>query len=325
MRLISLLAAGLLAACQATTAASPQAQIEPPFYTLVDLTDDYVAFYDRTQGMDTAARVAAFREEFNAKMPGFYDPARFDNITPAQYDERVARSFTAFPDIRERYLATASSFEASMAPARASFRVAFPDVQPVGDIYFVHSLGEMDGGTRDINGHTYLVFGADVMARVYEPGGTTPFFHHELFHFYHQAYFTGCEVFWCALWSEGLATYVSEQLNPGADDRSILLTSPRPIRPEVDANLTYAVCEARKRLDSDSMDDYRPFFFGGYHLDNLPPRAGYYIGYLVAKEAGRTRTVQQLAHLSAAEARPIVEAALSSLAQCPSTSAPAAN
>jgi hypothetical protein len=314
MRLTFLIAACALTGCQTTAPAAPVA--EAPFYTLVDLTDDYVAFYDRTQGMESAARAAAFREEFNAKMPGFYDPARFDS-TVAQYDQRVARSFEAFPALRERFIATTSGFETSMAPARTSFRAAFPDVQRVGDIYFVHSLGEMDGGTREINGQTYLVFGADVMSRIYEPGGTTPFFHHELFHFYHKSFFNGCHVFWCALWTEGLATYVSEQLNPGTDDHSMLLTVPRPIRPEVDANLQYAICETRARLQSESMDDYRPFFLGSSNLEGLPPRAGYYIGYLVAKEAGRTRTVQELAHLNAEDARPVVEAAIAALADCP--------
>lgn len=130
MRLASLLAATLLAACQ--TAAVQAPATEAPFYTLVDLTDDYVAFYDRTQGMETAARVAAFREEFNAKMPGFYDNARLDNVSSEEYDQRVARSFEAFPALRERYLATTSGFEASVAPARESFRAAFPDVRPVG-------------------------------------------------------------------------------------------------------------------------------------------------------------------------------------------------
>lgn len=314
MRFAPLLATLALCACQT---ANPPAEAEAPFYTLVDLTDDYVAFYDRTQGMETAARVAAFREEFNGKMPGFYNDARLHNVTAEQYDQRIARSFESFPDMRERFLATTSGFEASMTPARDSFRRAFPDVQPVGDIYFIHSLGEMDGGTRTIDDRFYMIFGADVMSRIYEPGGTTPFFHHELFHFYHKAYFSACEVFWCALWSEGLATYVSEQLNPGADDRAMLLTLPQPIRPAVDANLALAVCTAQARLDSEDETEYGEFFYGGSHAEGLPSRAGYYLGYLIAKEAGRTRTVQELAHLSTAEARPIVEAALHSMAACP--------
>ncbi len=49
----------------------------------------------------------------------------------------------------------------------------------------------------------------------------------------------------------------------------------------------------------------------------LPPRFGYYVGYLVVREAARTHTLQQLAHLSVAEARPVVDAALASLATCP--------
>jgi hypothetical protein len=316
MRSAPLLAVFALAACQTTEAAAPPAA-EAPFYTLVDLTDDYVAFYDRTEGMETAARVAAFREEFNAKMPGFYDEARLHNVTAEQYDQRVARSFAAFPDMRERYLATTAGFEASVTPARESFRRAFPDVRPMGEVHFIHSLGEMDGGTRTIDDHRYMIFGADVMSRIYEPGGTTPFFHHELFHFYHRTHLGDCERFWCAVWSEGLATYVSEQLNPGADDRAMLLTLPRPIRPEVDANMNLAVCTALARLDSEDETEYAQFFFGNANVEGLPPRAGYYVGYLVAKEAGRTRTLQQLAHLSAAEARPIVETSLRAMATCP--------
>jgi hypothetical protein len=323
MRLALMIAALALAACQ-TTGAETQTQAveEPAFYTLVDLTDDYVAFYDRTAGMETTARVAAFREEFNGKMPGFYNEARLNNVTAEQYDQRIARSFETFPQMRERYLAITSGFEASMVPARRSFRAAFPDVQPVGDIHFVHSLGEMDGGTRTVGGRTYMIFGADIMQRIYEPGGTTPFFHHELFHFYHRAYFQDCEPFWCSLWGEGLATYVSEQLNPGADDRAMLLTLPQLIRPTVDANLALAVCTARARFDSEDATEYAQFFFGNANVEGLPPRAGYYLGYLIAREAGRTRTVQELAHLSALDARPIVETALASLAECPS---PAAN
>ncbi|MEZ6022243.1 MAG: hypothetical protein R3C16_02245 [Hyphomonadaceae bacterium] len=312
---LALAAALSLAACQ--TAPQP----EQPFYTLVDLSDDFVAFYDRTIDMAPAARAAAFRAELNAKMPGFYDPARFDTATPEQYDARIIRAFEDFPALRERYLATTASFESAMAPARESFLATFPDASPVGDIYFVHSLGEMDGGTREIDGRVYLIFGADVMARVHEPGQTTPFFHHELFHFYHEPYFHGCSAFWCALWGEGLATYVAQELNPGASDHALLLNIPRPIRPEVDANLAYAVCETRARLDSESQDDYRAFFMGAGALERLPPRAGYYIGLLVAQEVGRTHTLQQLAHLSPAEARPLVEAALGALATCP----PAAN
>lgn len=310
MRLGWMIALFALAACQTPAPAAP-------FYTLVDLTGEYTRFYDRTTEVPTSERIAAFKTEMNARFPGFYDVARMEGVSQESYDASIARSFDAFPELRARYTATAANFESMIEPARSSFAAAFPDVAPIGDIYLVHSLGEMDGGTRDIAGATYVVFGADVMARVYQPGNERPFFHHELFHVYHQQFFGECEQIWCALWSEGLAVYVAHQLNPDADDVALSLTAPRPIRPEVDANLQYAVCQVRARLESESIDDYRPLFYGRSNLDGLPPRAGYYVGYLVASELGRTRTPQALAHLSVEQARPLVEATLAGMATCP--------
>jgi hypothetical protein len=265
--------------------------------------------------MEPPARVAAFKTEMNAHFPGFYDVARFRNMTPERYDELVSTSFENFPAIRERYVAAARNFEAAMAPARASFAATFPDVAPVGNIYLVHSLGEMDGGQRTINGQARLIFGADVMARVHTFNNETPFFHHELFHMYHRQFFESCSELWCGLWREGLATYVANELTPGASDDQLLLTSPRPIRPEIDANLARVVCATIPRVQLTDQNQY--YFSGGRTLDDFPPRFGYYVGLLAAREAGKMRTLQELAHLSVDEARPIVLEALRSLAPCP--------
>jgi hypothetical protein len=315
MRLATIFAACALAACQTAPPPEPPAT---PFYTLADLTDEYVAFYDRTQGMESAARVAAFKSEMATVFPGFYDTERVaDYIGAERYDGMIATSFENFPNIRERYLTTAANFEGMIEPARESFAAAFPDVEPIGQIYLLHSVGEMDGGTRTIGEHNYLIFGADVMARLYQPGQERAFFHHELFHVYHSQFFTDCDQVWCGLWREGLETYVAHQLNPNATDLELLLTSPRPIRPEVEANRPLAICAVVARLHSTENADSAVLFRGNQNIEGLPPRVGYYVGYLAAREAGRTRTPQELAHLSVAEAGPIVEAALASLATCP--------
>jgi hypothetical protein len=175
----------------------------------------------------------------------------------------------------------------------------------------------MDGGTRIVNGQRYLVFGADVIARLHAPGHERPFFHHELFHVYNAQFFSECELVRCALWMEGLAVYVSEQLNPGASDADLLLTSPRPIRPVVDANLSRAVCAIRARLDSAVEQDYEAFFTGSSSFEDLPPRSGYYIGYLALKQAGKSHSLSALAHFNHEQARPVLEAALAGLATCP--------
>ena len=174
----------------------------------------------------------------------------------------------------------------------------------------------MDGGTREIGGKIGLIFGADVMASVHDFTDEQPFLDHELFHVYHQHYFPECDKVWCGLWAEGLAVYVAQQMNPQSSDSQLLLMQPEPIRPQVDAHLEDAVCAARKLLSSSKDSDVEALFSFKRLNPTVPPRAGYYLGYLAAKEAGKTRSLTQLAHLSPDEARPVLESALVALATC---------
>jgi hypothetical protein len=188
--------------------------------------------------------------------------------------------------------------------------------RPIGDIHLLNSLGEMDGGTRGFDGRTHLIFGADMMAYLHPYDDEAPFFHHELFHIYHQRFFSDCGAVWCALWIEGLAVHAAKTLNPDATDAQLLLTVPEEIPGPVDANLREAVCEVRARLNSRARDDLQALFSFSRLNERLPPRFGYYIGYLVAREAGRTQSLQQLAQLGRQDVRRAVDAALASLATC---------
>lgn len=304
----------LLAACQ-TVQAEPPAT--PP-YRLIDLSDDYTAFYDRTEGMTPEARLMAFKADIIPLFPEFYGRQRFSRLTDAQFDQRIAQEIERFPQYRETYAYKATQFETLLAPAYASFQRAFPNVQPVGDIYLLNSLGEMDGGTRTFNGRPYVIFGADVLARSHPYDDEAPFFHHELFHTYHDDYFSDCGSVWCSLWIEGLATYVAKTLNPAASDAQLLLTVPEPIPAQVDANLNEAVCVISARINSRNRDDLRALFSFARLNDRLPPRFGYYVGYLVAREAARAHSLHELARLSNEQAAPVVTAALRVLATCPS-------
>jgi hypothetical protein len=302
------LAAVFASACQ--TAGQP-----PPPFRLIDLSDDYVAFYDRTEGMPPPERVAAFRREIVPLFQEFYGRERFDELTDERYERRIARSIEQFPALRERYLLKAAAFEGLLASAYGAFAVAFPDVGDIGDVYLVNSLGEMDGGARSFGDRQYFIFGADVMARVHPYEDEEPFFHHELFHIYHRS-FQDCGAVWCALWREGLATYVAQSLNPDASLDHLLLTVPEPIAPAVEANLQEAVCTARARLDSREGSDMQALFSFQRFNERLPPRFGYYVGLLVAREVGRGRSLRELAHLSNGEVRPLIEESLARLATC---------
>jgi hypothetical protein len=306
MTLLRLLLALLLA-----VPAVARAQPVPSF---VSYTDAFDAFARETATMVPDARVRLFRERFNALVPGFYEP-RY-GATEEKYDARVARALAEYPATREKFIAAARDFAASYGTATGRFRKFFPDYAPTMPIYLLHSLGEMDGGTRELRGKTIAVFGADVIARIHDTASIGPFLDHELFHFYHASYFPDCEAVWCSLWQEGLAVYVASRMNPGADDRVLLLTIPRPIRPEVDPRFAEALCFTRVKFDSTSQEDAETFFMGGAASKIFPPRFGYYIGYRIAQMLGEKHTLQQLAKMPPADVRAAMLRALGAMAAC---------
>lgn len=282
--------------------------------TFVALTGEFDAFATDTATMAPDARVALFRERFNALVPGFYEPR--NGATEERYNARVAKALANYPVDRDKFLAAAGNFSASYATATTRFRKFFPDYAPTMPIYLLHSLGEMDGGTRELRGKAVAVFGADVIARIHDSATIGPFLDHELFHFYHASYFPDCEALWCSLWQEGLAVYVASRMNPGADDRALLLTIPRPIRAEVDPRFVEAICLARAKFDTTSREDYETFFTGGAGGTAFPPRFGYYVGYRIAQALGETRSLPQIARMPPAQVRKAMLDTMAAMASC---------
>ena len=90
---------------------------QPAPYELVDLATPYTAFWDETQKLPTAERVAAFKTRFDKLLPGYYSIERVTWTTAEKYDARIARSFEKFPEIRERFTAATANFSRLLAPA----------------------------------------------------------------------------------------------------------------------------------------------------------------------------------------------------------------
>jgi hypothetical protein len=192
------------------------------------------------------------------------------------------------------------------------FRVAFPDFQCSTPVYFVYSANAFDGAVRQVDGKPALLFGIDVVARL--GNDLAPLVAHELFHVHHgQLVRDAPDTVGWALWREGLASYVSRQLNPDLpEEKACCLPSAAP----VEAVLPRIAGELRKQLDSEDEAVYRRFFLGGQEQD-IPVRSGYLVGYRVAAELGRTRTVQQLAGLRFETLRPLIDQALLALSAVP--------
>ncbi len=296
-------------------AAPAHAQRRSEALTLVDLTHEFDSFWESSRSLGAAERVAAFRTRMDPLLPGFYAPR--GGVDAARYDTHLAQALAGYPQQRDGVREVSRRFSALFAPALTSFERTFGRFREPQPIYLVHSLGEMDGGTRSLPRGVTLIFGADMIARYHLAHDIRPFFHHELFHLRHFTTFRECEAVWCSLWSEGLATYVAKRLNPGASEAELLLTVPEPIRARVDANRAEAVCAVVARFDSTRPDDLRALFSFRRLNERLPPRFGYYVGYLAAAELGRTHGLRELAAMTNAEVRPELERVLRRMAPCP--------
>lgn len=278
---------------------------EPP--KVINLARDFVTFWDATQGMPEPQRVAAFHQQVGAKFPGFYGVQRYQGDSAA-IDQRIAKALTNFGALRQAYVAKIDQFDADLPRHMTTFSTAFPQFKPNVPIYLLHSLSEMDGGTRDLDGKNYLIFGADMMTRLHAGDNEAAFFHHELFHIHHDARAPECEGqgMWQPLWREGLATYVSQVLNPNASESEMLLTFPEGSLPKLKATLYASLAHLETVLDNPDDAQYAPLFMMKQDSTGLAPRRGYYMGYLVARDIGKTRDVKTLANLDCKQARPLV-------------------
>ncbi len=294
----------LAAIAVACVAAAPA----PSFTSLVPQFD---AVASRAADRPEAERVAAFKAQVAPLLPDFYAPR---GRSPEKFNTAIARAMASWPVQREAVLAAARLVESARAAAGAKFARTFPDYRMTTPVYLLHSLGEMDGGVREIAGRPVLIFGADVIAQHHDAASIGPLFDHELFHTYHQQAFAGCPQVWCSLWAEGLATFVAAQMNPGADDRALLLALPAPIRAEVDRRWPEAIATMRAALDAEDGLEAERMFSSGNGGTGLPERWGYYLGMRVAAQLAKTYSLAVLAKMPPAQVRPLIEKALEEMA-----------
>ena len=306
MKLLRIAAAAMLGVATTAHAEGPPAGTD-----YADHAGAFVEFYDATEGLDPEARVAAFKREVAPLFPGFYSPR--NGSTQEQVDARIRRSIEEFPSIREEYETIVAEFPETVSRAREHFRRFFPESTAALPTYLLHSLGEMDGGTREIDGQAVMVFGADGIAKYHSPEDVGPFFDHEFIHVEQGAYFTGCSTVWCSLWEEGLATAAAARMNPAAGPAALMLTIPRPIQPEVDSRWLEALHYLHARIDSAESDDHKAMFQGNGGTETLPPRWGYYVGYRLAERLLRSHELAELAHMPKEAAEPLVKAELEAM------------
>lgn len=159
-----------------------------------------------------------------------------------------------------------------------------------------------------------FILGVDGMVKYHQGfDSEIPFFHHELFHVYHHQHYQHTGEFWSALWQEGLATYVSEALNEGSTQKELLLNMPDNMITKINQTLDFHWSDLYKKLESRDEEDYERYFLIRDDDQDIVMRSGYYLGYLIAKEMAKTRTLYELANLEPEVLLPMIQSTIKQL------------
>jgi hypothetical protein len=191
-------------------------------------------------------------------------------------------------------------FEEQRASIQAKFLGAFPDFDSArARIYLMLSLFRFDGKIPHDNPRM-LLLGLDGLAKFHGTDMRLPvILSHELFHVYHfQVNPLPRDVdqieLYRLIWQEGLATYVSQVLNPDASLADVLL-DPRLAEqgPQFVPMLARNLMAQLESRDDATTAQYLAYQRGGW----IPARMGYLIGYQIARRTAATHQLTELARL----------------------------
>jgi hypothetical protein len=286
---------------------------------VVDATVTLVAVAKSSAGRPEAEQLAAYRSGVIDRWPGLYTTAVL-GLTPGPLmDKQILRSLEAVrrdgdhPELKEL-------LRTHLGTTSGAFRV-FGDFKCNFPVYFADTLGALDGAGRVVDGKRVLVLGIGSLAREQSQISLPVFLTHEFFHRYHfeAAGFSDDledrQEIWRNLWAEGLATYVSEVLTPGATTADALMI-PRDLEARAEPLTSRMARELLAGLDGMDEDLFNRYFTTNPKTDRhgIPPRAGYYVGYVVARRLASRHTLAELAHLQGETLHGAIAATLRQLA-----------
>jgi hypothetical protein len=279
-----------------------------------DLMPAFFTFEAKTAALTPDQRADLFVTKFVPQHRDFYAEDEFGD--PVKLHKSAARFFGEPVKLGDFGPLTDSHFHAvaqnvlpAFDKAQADFTKTFADFHCEADIAFGVSLLHFDGhGYNDKTGREHMRFGIDMIALLHQPQDLPAFFAHELFHIYH-AQVLGVHPeddarTWWAMWEEGLATYVSRQMNLPQTEQQVLWF---PTNLAAQMQKPGVIKETAKEMlaDFDNTEHYAYWFQAGHSAPKLPARAGYFMGLRMAEELGRTRSLQELAHLTQAQVKPL--------------------
>lgn len=275
-------------------------EASPPSYQIINLGPNLDRFWERANGKPFDQQLAIWTEVVEKPNQDLYDSLVYSKQFVEDWEERrlkrLRRFFEKLPQEYPSYRKLFADFNATVDEQIRRYAGRFPDAQFTGKIFAVPGAS-FNGKSAELSQtrEKVLAFGIDVLHELKDD--TDVLYSHELFHIYHSNKLGSDGKVWdekakltTPLWMEGLATYVSKEMNPDRLDEKIFMSAELPKVSEEDVR--WMAQEFLKHADAKSFDVGKPeqsqvwFVFGQTPRKDVPTRAGYLLGYrVVAKLA----------------------------------------
>jgi len=293
----------------------------------------YEKFAARTANLSPDERAGAFVREIVSRYPDYYAPVVYGDTS--QLHARAVRFFdpakraamlAGLPPLTEAHLAQMGSvIGPEFLRQQRRFIRTFPDFRCASTVEFAVSLMKFDGHPVEFGGKQHLLFGVDVIAALHDDTDMPAFFDHEIFHLYQRQVLPAqppmaADPAWLTLWTEGLATYVSQRMNPQLDAQHVLWYPPDMVT-RMRTQTGRAAGLFLRDIDKTNSEADR-WFLGSTQVESLPARTGYYLGYLFAKSVGDGVELPALARMPLEQVHEKARAFLTALERSPPEPAP---
>lgn len=316
-------ALSMLAGC-ATSAPKEKTMVVVPStqYQIKNLGTNFDQFWRKAKALSFEEQVKVWNEVVEHPYQAFYDGMVWQKEDNPKWEERKLRRlkefFPKYQKLHDEMMSEFNSFDATLGKQISRFKEFFSDASFSLPIYAAptttfNGKGGEGGDSADPLGKTVLAFGIDMIVDRHD--NPDVLYSHELFHIYHtDAAGVNEKVFLTEgrltlpLWLEGLATYVSQQMNPNAPIDDILMDHdlPKVGEKEIrDLAVRFLKEANEKAFDTKNPETYKKWFAVDpqYNLGKgLPQRCGYLLGWKVAAQIAKKYPLSQMVHWRVAEA-----------------------
>lgn len=304
--------AGICTSVVAVICAMERTPVQNLQCKIVNLGPAFEQFWAQAVGKPFEEQVRLWDEVIEKPEADFYDSVVWEKDNNKTWQERKPRRlnymFSQYPVIYQKMKEGFATFNAVAEAQLAKFRQFFPNSCRNLILYVVPSP-TFNGKESMLGKDVVLAFGIDMMTIL--GGNNDVLFAHELFHYYHAEQVNMEEngkkngLMW-HLWIDGLAQYVSQQMNPGVNKAAILFDQRLG-----DISAQDMVWLAQKFLaDVESSSDKDSIWFcagnDGKLRADLPSRCGYLLGLYAVEQLAKKYSLESMVKWTEEEVHPKV-------------------